>query len=776
MRSARFFRAFRLSTPSPSDHRRPSPDPALLYFHPATVTLEPATLVNDLSGSAHHSTSGNYLVMFHIAHIVRALKIGKRGNGEDPSHHGQSEKVTNSSSTSNHRATRFKMGKSNKFDYTNRPNSGAKLGAIIGGALQKEAEKVKKDAEKQATKARKQSTDSNSDVFERITTVHTIDLKAPNKDLGDEGARAMIEGMEAALRSGDGMASLALEDLNLAGNAITTISLECLAPVIELAKYDLKTLNLSGNQIQVETEEQSKRWETFLRSFKGCLKLRRFDLSGNLKLGARAMEVFARVHVNEPQINPTSPDRDASVLSLASEYARVTPAGDRRASNESRDNPMANARIIRRRSGLRSIPYITLHEIDLNDAGALWLSVVLQDHHYPNQLIDELNATTAESSIKAYQQDAHSRGIDVTCNHGLGKDGALLLEKTESIRHRKLMPGDGDTDESDTGEDAIRHGEQTRRKSTSFSGSRVSFGDRRSSMRSIRTSDGGEHEASDLERARKKIQRQIIVHDSAQSVELWRSALQIVAIARMILFISPTTCKYYVGERLMSIGESEILETMAPVAQPLTQADSPTEGSSRHWGTNHDQVEENRSECLWPSPSHASKRMGPINGDSFGRAYRPENAVFEVTNESGAAPQFAKPFAYKQEQSAGPDPHALAEKLRPLSLGIGGSRRFLQYQRERIRKAEMQGKVFRAKSVVGGLTDDIMEHIFRFFLTPRELNVMSIHQRASARKWGMTRDTLAQARDWIKKDESAQMLMLLDSVNCLNYNACEQES
>ena len=49
------------------------------------------------------------------------------------------------------------MGKSNKFDFTNRANSGAKLGIIIERDLEKEADKVQKDAEKQAAKARKQS-------------------------------------------------------------------------------------------------------------------------------------------------------------------------------------------------------------------------------------------------------------------------------------------------------------------------------------------------------------------------------------------------------------------------------------------------------------------------------------------------------------------------------------------------------------------------------------------------------------------------------------------
>lgn len=114
------------------------------------------------------------------------------------------------------------MGKSNKFDYTNRDNHGVAFGQIIGKALLKDAEKVKADAERHLRKARKQSIGSPNGARESTSTKHTIDLKVPNKALGDDGVCALADGLEAALRSGDAAASLALEDLNLTGNGITT--------------------------------------------------------------------------------------------------------------------------------------------------------------------------------------------------------------------------------------------------------------------------------------------------------------------------------------------------------------------------------------------------------------------------------------------------------------------------------------------------------------------------------------------------------------------------
>ena len=94
------------------------------------------------------------------------------------------------------------MGKSNKFDYTNRPSSGAKLGGIAGRDLDKEADKVQKDAEKQAAKARKQS--SSSVVSSQSSSpgdavIHHLDIKIPSKQLGDAGATAMADGLRKAL-------------------------------------------------------------------------------------------------------------------------------------------------------------------------------------------------------------------------------------------------------------------------------------------------------------------------------------------------------------------------------------------------------------------------------------------------------------------------------------------------------------------------------------------------------------------------------------------------
>lgn len=259
-----------------------------------------------------------------------------------------------------------KMGKSNKFDYSKRGSLGAKLGHIVARDLKKEAERAYKDAEKTASKMRKRSTGSSggggSTPGDGTRDGVSLDIQLPSKELGDEGACAMADGLEIALSQG----LVLLEDVNLSGNGITAVTLARLAPIIKLARHDLKTLNLAGNKIKVESEEEAVQWETFLQSFSDCFKLRRLDLSGNSTLGPRAFEILARVHINEPPVDPLACRGEISVISLHSHEELVASAGAC-----SFVDHMESGGLIKRRVGLKSIPYITLTDTGLDDLSAL---------------------------------------------------------------------------------------------------------------------------------------------------------------------------------------------------------------------------------------------------------------------------------------------------------------------------------------------------------------------------------------------------------------------
>lgn len=687
----------------------------------------------------------------------------------------QGKTTTGTALSASHKAN-VTMPKSNKFDYTNRVNSGARLGQIIGGALQKEAEKVKAQAEKQVQKARKQSGDSNVSASDTISsTAHIIDLKAPSKDLGDEGVCALADGLEIALRSGDNLASLALEDLNLSGNGITTVSLARLAPVLRLAKFDLKTINLSGNEIKVESDLEAEQWELFLLAFRDCMKLRRLDLSGNTQLGSRALEVFARVHGAEAPVSPLAPGGESSTLSFISEDHHEDGNGDATLATGFGDlssdmhSPMANAQLIKRRRGLRSIPYITLHNIGLDDAGAMWLSYVVEDHYYPNQLIDELNAINPESVIKTYQQDTNSRGMDCDDNKTVGKEGAQLLEKTENMRRQLLLDDGTNMTNSMLGDDhssMLEDDDSDRRLSTDRRASKALPRDRRFSVRSIRTNDGGEHEATELESARKKIQRHIIAHDGARSVELWRAALTVLRTSRMLLYISPMEHRYRRDGTVFASSPTDV--PGLPTVQPPTPNDSPVTSNLPASALTID---------TFRAAAHA--KDGEPSFESMLKARsggRPSlsRAITEVTNTPSSPIQHQRPTHRKDAFSEGTkgetNMNSVTEKLKVLVVKeVEDPQCFVRYQDHVITSAAAEGRVFRDDTVACHLPQDVIERILGFVMDGREMKVLSPSQRRTAVLWGQKREKMAAEREWLRKDESAQVLMLLDGIDCLSY-------
>ena len=643
------------------------------------------------------------------------------------------------------------MGKSNRFDFTNRKNAGVSLGQVIGKAFELEAERTRKDAEKLTLKSRKQSISDSSELPEPIT--HRLDFKAPSKDLGDAGLCALADGLEMALRSGTNEASIALEDLNLSGNSLTAAALARLAPIIQLAKHELKTVNLANNAIKVQSAEEAAQWEVFLRSFAECFVLRRVDLGGNPHLGRRAMEIFARVHTNEAPITPLPPGGRGSVLSLVSESGDHQSDGAKAAPDTSNTLPydrLAGGQMLQRRCGLRSIPYITLNGTGIDDASALWLSFVLEDHHYPTQLTDELNATLPSSSIKTYQQGTGSGGIEWDQNQpALGRDGLYLLHKTESLRRQFMLddqstcPGSAGMDDDMDGstEDLLPNVKPGERNY-----SRGAPGNRRVSIRSVHTNDGGEHEASELESARKRIQRHVIDHDCATSVELWSAALQMVRCSRTLLWAAPQRRRFYIGEAILgsfvSTGKTSTASGMATRrAQNKLTVDTSLTIKTK---------QPNRGSYAAKVTASGKEKLG-----------EPEVVITEVTNTPTTPRMVFK--SRKGAFSEGTDLPAVTKKL---SMLVINPERYIKYQKDRIAAAESP---YRNTSIACHLPRHLVDHIFGYFASAREENVLSGEQRDAAFAWGQDRENLRIEQEWMRRDESSQVWMLLDSVKALAY-------
>lgn len=88
-------------------------------------------------------------------------------------------------------------------------------------------------------------------------------------------------------------------ELHFPGNKVTVKSLPALAKVVELGADCLRDLDLSNNELKVETKEEMKVWEGFLKSFERCSMLKRLNLGGN-PLGSFGLELLAKIYIESP--------------------------------------------------------------------------------------------------------------------------------------------------------------------------------------------------------------------------------------------------------------------------------------------------------------------------------------------------------------------------------------------------------------------------------------------------------------------------------------------
>lgn len=123
----------------------------------------------------------------------------------------------------------------------------------------------------------------------------------------DEGFAEVASALVQSLKyDGDQGRVVRLEELCLINNRLSVTSLQALSSIIRLASNDLRDLDLSENNIIIDTESEIAIWEEFLMSFKNCCFLRRIDFSGNT-LGSRAFEVMTRVYARQEAVDLVLP-------------------------------------------------------------------------------------------------------------------------------------------------------------------------------------------------------------------------------------------------------------------------------------------------------------------------------------------------------------------------------------------------------------------------------------------------------------------------------------
>jgi hypothetical protein len=624
--------------------------------------------------------------------------------------------------------------KSNKFDFTNRGSLGLKMGQIIGNALEKEADKILKDAAKQGQHNRHQSDMVGSaGTCEAYTHVTHLDIKAPSKELGDEGCLAMIAGLETALSNSTARVGLALEDLNLTNNNITTVALKRLAPVIALASPTLRSLNLSNNHIKVESVEEAQQWDDFLQSFADCIKLRKVDLSGNTHLGSKALEIFAKVHVASDHIPPVTMTNSDEALGATAKMGRRTSTDSGIGVQAFEKFPLLDETL---RSGLRSVAFIVLNNVGLDDCGALWLSYVIEDHFFPIQLIDDSESTRGDNMTSGTSRD----GIEWSANDiSLSKDGLLVLRKASLLREQLLK--DGDAYEDDFLNTTDGHADDADPPATH----------RRKSNNNDSTTDD-EHERLLLRSARRKLQRAIMLSSGTRSVDLWQAALRVVTLSRMFLM--------RVGGQSASRGDRH------GCREPFVYAVVAT-GSNRSKTLLNENMPTKREKSV-------SLRAKKTRYLLLGAAEQLFKRNEDVAQASISAVEPLQGLS-KNPNGDNPDPEVLRNASVAQDFGqldIHDQNAFVTYQRKRLQAARTGAATdtYRDEAHASHLPCALIKYLIRSALPAHEQAVLTAEQFDRAYKWGSDRASLQKELEWLKDHRSIQVMRLLESIDCMEYS------
>ena len=419
-----------------------------------------------------------------------------------------------------------------------------------------------------------------------------IELDISGKNLTDIGFFPVADTLVNALTyDGEQGRCTRLEELCLQGNQLTVVSLQALARVILVCDQDLRDLDLSDNNITITTDEEAELWEDFLTSFQECYVLRRLDISGN-SLGPRAFEVFTRVYacesavdfilppdfeetqyeVQSPTTGMSDPVRKAKKMSIGSDpddhagdevtspraqkrkfskqgwlvflcftRAVLTPFPESKSpeKTEAPDLPAGPLPIHKTTKGLRSVPYLILCNTSMTNTCALHLSFVVAYHHAPNRLLTRVPPPKAGSHTQQlidYDSQSQCQGIIYLPNETLGarSAGLKVLELAEIFRVEPLEGAEEEFPESSHTQITLSNAPRRVSGAQSSSPMVIRGNRRRSAGVGREGEDRSVALATNLDRARSKIQSETLGQAGPLSNDLWGASLKMLYLGREI--------------------------------------------------------------------------------------------------------------------------------------------------------------------------------------------------------------------------------------------------
>ena len=275
---------------------------------------------------------------------------------------------------------------------------------------------------------------------------------------------------------------------------------------------------------------------TFLRAFRDCQVIRRLDLSGNDFSGPLGMETLLRAYAEQQRVDPSLLHNEAScgkqhsdddILSDKTNRLSVSPKSRHRLDSSEETTvsgcSLNDGNLVRRRKGLHSIPYIILKNVKLDDAGALHLSYLLEQHHLPQYLMTKLKDGSREAKRKEEDDADGCVGLLYSENPSLSQFGAKVLEYANAARSDLVNAQASTQDSQASWMDPVKitTSPSTRPRKMSFH----SEGSDRRVSGSVTT----------LLSLRKRLQRTTIETHGVHGVELWHAAIKVLYAARVIL-------------------------------------------------------------------------------------------------------------------------------------------------------------------------------------------------------------------------------------------------
>lgn len=390
-------------------------------------------------------------------------------------------------------------------------------------------------------------------------------------------------------------------------------------------------------------------------------------------------------------------------------YIFVTGTDDNRSSNLSPSVSLASGAVDIR--GLRSIPYLIISKTELSDKAALFLSYILPVHLTPDRLLRYLPPARPgfqSEILDRYDHFSGCSGIVYQKNEQFTSLGLKVLELAEHIRDATLYPAPVPSrsrqvsDISNTPLTPLRPRKETLLSSLSHS-PHINYG-----------------AAVELERARSKIQGALLKESGTGSIEVWRTALRMLATSRTILFDKENT-----GSDYFSFG-GRSLNFSSPTRSGFSSLNSVP--FSLH------------TSCL----SH------------------PQNVNFQQHH----------PHILDGSAWDGPNLAAIGDPIQrkdisdppsPTRIAFASSVKSFEQEEDQQQGAEDKPKG--PKDLPGNLPEDIWVQIITLATDPKD--ILSAKQRRNVVGWARTSDTLERERELAGKPKPVQVWRLLEGLECL---------